>query len=94
MVILGPPPADPCAWCGAELNETWLDVTALGSSFDTVRGPAECPTVGCTPRCPVCHREPGDIHGPDCGEVMAAKLGDLRPCTIARADCGSRMVET
>lgn len=80
-----------CAWCDAELDETWVDVSALGdATFTTVRGRSQCPTIGCVPRCPVCRREPGDIHGPKCGDIMARKLGDLRPATITREDCGVR----
>lgn len=92
MVILGPLPADPCAWCGAELDVDWCEITALGDAEPRyVRGQVTCPTPGCVPRCPTCDGQVGDIHGPDCGDVMATKLGDLRPCTITRADCGDRM---
>jgi hypothetical protein len=83
---------DRCAWCGAELDISWVDTSMLGGDFSTTRGRSACPTPGCGPRCPICRGQIGDLHGPHCGPIMAAKLGDLEPCTITRADCGAQHV--
>ena len=91
MVVLGPLAAA-CAWCDVELDIEWAEITACGDAEPRyVPGKVKCPTPGCVPRCPSCHGQVGDIHGPNCGEVMAAKLGGLQPCTITRGDCGDRM---
>lgn len=84
----------PCAWCGSPLNVDYVDVTALGGgTFETTRGRSQCSNPRCAPRCPTCKREVGDIHGPECGAIIAGKLGDVAPCTISRADCGSQWPE-
>lgn len=80
-----------CAWCDAEMDWEWVWVGTYTDPGRTIPGRVTCPTPGCGPRCPTCRREPGDIHGPECGEIIAGKLGDLRPCTITEADCGERM---
>ena len=82
--------ANPCPWCGAELTQEWCDISTPGDPDLVTRGRVTCPTAGCGPRCPVCRGEIGDIHGPNCGDIMAAKPGGLRPATITHEDCGSR----
>lgn len=80
-----------CAWCGAELDIDWVDVRTLSDPDPVpIPGRVTCPTSGCVPRCPICRGVVGDIHGPECGPIISAKLGDLSPCTISRADCGRR----
>jgi hypothetical protein len=62
---------EPCPVCGADAKVTGplLDVSSFGLLFDTR----------------VCRREPGDVHGPHCGDLMATKLE--RSHIVDRSDC-------
>lgn len=78
-----------CRICGAEREAPeQIDTTALGSAFSTtVYGPyrTPCPTPKCGEVCRICRRDPGDVHGPDCGPLMFTKLE--RPHIITEEDC-------
>jgi hypothetical protein len=79
-----------CIWCGEPLDLTVIDVSALGpATFRTIRGRYQCSPF-CVPRCPTCKREPGDIHGGQCAEIILRKYEELNPCVVTRADCGQR----
>jgi hypothetical protein len=84
--------ANPCRWCGADLIIEWADVSTYAEINRVIPGAVTCPTPGCSPHCPTCRSTVGDIHGPNCGEIIAGKLGDPQPCTITRDDCGPRLV--
>ncbi|WP_433078923.1 hypothetical protein ACQP1P_38715 [Dactylosporangium sp. CA-052675] len=78
-----------CSICGAERDEPeQVDVSQLVSTFNTKvygRYAKPCPTPRCGEVCKICRREPGDVHGPDCGPLMAAKLE--RPHIVDESDC-------
>jgi hypothetical protein len=81
---------EPCPVCGADAKVTGplLDVSSFGLLFDTRvygRRTIDCPTPRCGEVCKVCRREPGDVHGPHCGDLMATKLE--RSHIVDRSDC-------
>lgn len=84
------PPAtvytDECPRCGALVDAEYVDTTPLGSAFDTqVHSRWRCPTPGCGTTCPICRREPGDIHSGACAPIVLAKLTD--PTRVTVEDC-------
>lgn len=86
---MSPRTAHLCRICGAEREgPEQVDVRGLGSVFSTTvdgRYRTPCPTPRCGEVCKVCRREIGDVHGPDCGPLMATKLE--RPHIITVEDC-------
>lgn len=77
----------PCEVCGAAARVLEAaEVTSFGEAdrrFVPTR--IECSTPRCGEVCKVCRREPGDVHGPDCGDLMATKVE--RPHIVDRSDC-------
>jgi hypothetical protein len=77
----------PCPRCAAPVPVVReIDVTALGSPFDTsIPVLDRCPTEGCGTTCVTCHRKPGEVHGPHCWDRMRDKLTD--PHIVDEGDC-------
>lgn len=77
---------EPCDRCGlVDPDMVWIEVTAWGDLEPSyVRGRA-CSTPGCGTTCPICKREPGDIHSGACSPFVLTKLED--PTRVSRADC-------
>jgi hypothetical protein len=78
----------PCGiCCGDRLVLDYAEVTTMRDA-ETQYVPTRigrCPTPRCGEVCKLCRREPGDVHGPDCGPLMADKLD--RPHIITKEDC-------
>lgn len=76
-----------CSRCTAPmLGVEWIEISAFGYREPSyVPGRATCPTKGCGTTCPICHREPGDIHSGACSPFVLSKLTD--PCRVSREDC-------
>jgi hypothetical protein len=76
-----------CPICDAPiLTGEYAEVTCLSDAKSRyVPGRATCPTPRCGEVCRICRREPGDVHGPDCGPLMFSKLE--RPHIITKEDC-------
>jgi hypothetical protein len=77
-----------CPRCSAVIEDVdWIDISAYGDAEPRYiagrHGP--CPTEGCGTTCPTCRRAEGDIHGAECGPVMARKVED--PTRVSREDC-------
>lgn len=80
------PPPQTCARCGALVDVDWCEVTAVGEAEPRyVPGMVRCLTPGCGTTCPICHREPGDIHSGACAPIVLAKLVD--PTRVTLEDC-------
>jgi hypothetical protein len=81
---MGPPPM--CERCGAELDVDWCEITTCGEAEPSfVPGRVVCPTPGCGKVCPICRRQPGDVHSGACGPIMERKLADK--VHVSREDC-------
>lgn len=75
-----------CARCGAWTIVDLCEVTQLGDPEPAyVRGMVRCLTPGCGTTCPICHREPGDIHSGACAPIVLGKLTD--PTRVTVEDC-------
>jgi hypothetical protein len=76
-----------CEVCGADAHVIEAaDVSTFGDSKPRqVPTRVECSTPRCGEVCKVCRRDPGDVHGPDCGDLMALKVE--RPHIVDRSDC-------
>lgn len=88
MARIGAAETVPCGVCGKPQRVTdWVDVSTYGDAVPRLL-PSHlepCPTPRCGEVCKVCRREPGDVHGPDCGPLMFAKLE--RPHIVDKSDC-------
>jgi hypothetical protein len=78
----------PCDVCGMPRRVLdWAEITTLSDAvprFVPTRC-TPCPTPRCGEVCKVCRREVGDVHGPDCGPLMFAKVE--RPHIVDESDC-------
>lgn len=76
-----------CERCGAVVEVEWIDITAYGDTEPQyVQGRrSACPTKGCGTTCPICQREPGDIHSGACAPIVLAKVEDQT--RVSREDC-------
>ena len=76
-----------CERCGTPVQVDWIDVSTLGDVEPVyVQGRrSACPTKGCGTSCPICHREPGDIHSGACAPIVLGKVGDAT--RVTREDC-------
>lgn len=79
-----------CPICAAPvLTGEYAEVTMLSDPKRRyVPGRYTCPTPRCGEVCTICRREPGDVHGPDCGPLMFPKLE--RPHIVTVEDCRDR----
>lgn len=87
--------AHPCLRCGTTPEIDWIDITEAGGAVDVIPGRSVCMTDNCLDdngsdrvplsRCRSCSRPPGEVHGPDCGPLMASKVE--RPHIITEEDC-------
>jgi hypothetical protein len=72
-----------CPQCGAPVDVRYVDTTVLGNPFETsITGTRRCPTPGCGTTCPICHREPGDIHSGACAPIVLRKLTDATRVSV------------
>lgn len=83
-----------CPICGSPiLTGEYADATMLGDPRPHYVPTRQwtCPTPRCGEVCVICRREPGDVHGPDCGPLMALKLE--RPHIVDESDCRAHTSE-
>lgn len=88
MRSLGAAETVTCGVCGRPQRVTdWAEVSTFGDAVPVlIPGRLEsCPTPRCGEVCKVCRREPGDVHGPDCGPLMFGKVE--RPHIVDASDC-------
>jgi hypothetical protein len=77
-----------CPLCGAprDFDGTWVEVTTYSDPEpEYLPGRVWCSTPKCGQVCKLCRREPGDVHGPDCGPLMFGKVE--RPHIVDASDC-------
>ena len=88
MRRLGATETAPCSVCGEPQRVMeWVEVSTFGDRIPQLLPGrvAPCPTPRCGEVCKVCRREVGDVHGPDCGPLMFAKVE--RPHIVDESDC-------
>jgi hypothetical protein len=80
-----------CGRCRAPMVDVdWVEIRSMGDREPSyVAGRARCPTKGCGTTCPICRREPGDIHSGACSPFVLTKLVD--PCRVSREDCRTKI---
>jgi hypothetical protein len=77
---------DDCEVCGSPARFDRIDITTWGDSQPVyVKGMKRCPTRRCGEVCPICRREPGDVHMAECAPIVLAKLE--RQAFVSREDC-------